>query len=63
MTHTTASHKHDASTSNQTHLDWTKDAVASARDGVRRSIIKNPGMSLAISAAIGVILACLIKRK
>jgi ElaB/YqjD/DUF883 family membrane-anchored ribosome-binding protein len=37
--------------------------LASSERKLRRAVCNNPGMALAISAAIGVILACLIKRR
>jgi hypothetical protein len=39
------------------------DVFASGEQAVRRVICNNPGMALAVSAAIGVLLACLIKRR
>jgi hypothetical protein len=37
--------------------------VANGEEVLERAIIKNPGMALAVSGMIGVILACLIKRR
>jgi ElaB/YqjD/DUF883 family membrane-anchored ribosome-binding protein len=38
-------------------------ALATSEQALRKGICSNPGMALAISAAIGVVIACLIKRR
>jgi ElaB/YqjD/DUF883 family membrane-anchored ribosome-binding protein len=55
----------DPQTGNAAHeyARSAQNALASGEEIVRQAIVSNPGMALAISAAIGVFLACLIKRR
>ena len=38
-------------------------AVSTGEQALRKKIRDNPGVALAISAAVGVLIACLIKRR
>lgn len=53
-------------TSVKTHLPEQADlarVVASGEQTLRRKISENPGLALAIAATVGVLVACLIKRR
>lgn len=41
----------------------TNALLTSTAEALKQAIKKNPGMALLISASIGVVLACLIKRR
>jgi ElaB/YqjD/DUF883 family membrane-anchored ribosome-binding protein len=46
-----------------TYTNSAQHALASGEKVVRKAIMNNPGVALAISAATGVLIACLIKRR
>lgn len=55
--------EHDQTMESEDRFATTNALLRSAADSLARTIKKNPGMALLISASIGVVLACLSKRR
>ncbi len=59
----TIDEEYDQTLGNEHRFATTNALLASTAEALKQTIKKNPGMALLISASIGVILACLSKRR
>lgn len=53
----------DVATIQRSNSLSTKQFIAISERAIRKAICRNPGMALGVSAALGVFVACLIKRR
>jgi hypothetical protein len=63
MTNSPANKTPELDNSFHHYLRPAEDLVASGEKVLENTIVHNPGLALAISAALGVVFACLIKRR
>ena len=63
MENTSASPKTDLTRATMSGGDAVNRTLSHGEVALKRAICNHPGMALAISAGIGVLIACLIKRR
>ncbi|GEM_PF-1608715 len=63
MSSQTIDKEHNLSVGSEDRFATANALLASTAEALKQTIKKNPGMALLISASIGVVLACLSKRR